>query len=603
MTGLVLRDYYQQELESLRERAEEFSRDHPAVAHKLALGRTGSRDPHVELLTQSFAFLTGRLRCQMELDQATLPNALMASLYPHLEAPIPSMLVARLQVRPDGANFAAGVALGRGRYFSAAAQDDERRPAKCRLRSAYDTPLWPLEVDDVRLAAITEYDFLARYPMVHSVLRVRVRALGADPIAALPLSSLRFFINSEDKSAYALYDMLALQLEAMAVAVPGQAPRPIEAKKLRWLGFEPEEALLPADRATHPGYRLVQEYFAFPEKFLFFEAGGLDATGAADSFDLLFLLRSAPDRLQQFRRDALQLNCVPLVNLFTQRIDPIALDHSRYEYRVSAEMQSHRHCEIYAIEELSAIRPDAAPREIAPYFALDDFARLESQDYFYQARRALSESRSVPGTETSVSFLDLQFEPSRPADEAIGGRALCTNRQLVEQLRLDARLQLEGPGPVEHATVASKPSAHQTPQLLGKQPWALVSQLTLNHLSIAEGELALSALKSMLRLHVGAASASGVKQIDSIAALECRPVLRRMGADGWRGFVRGLHLRLSINRQRFEGGSPTLFAEVLRRFFALYAAVNTVTEVSLEVNDVKGVLKQWPPMAGAQAVL
>src|ERR1700690_1303682 len=103
----------------------------------------------------------------------------------------------------------------------------------------------------------------------------------------------------------------------------------------RWLGFDADEAALPGGAVTHPGYRIMQEYFAFPEKFLFFEVGDIDAGDATQEFDLLFLLGSALDKALDLTPSLLRLNCVPLVNLFAHRVEPIALDQLHYEYRLT----------------------------------------------------------------------------------------------------------------------------------------------------------------------------------------------------------------------------------------------------------------------------
>lgn len=596
------RDYFEAELGQLREQAVAFGQDYPATAQALALGQGRSGDPHVELLLQSFAFLAGRLRHQLDRDAAVLPNALMAQLYPHLEAPIPSLLVAELTPRPDAA-YAKPVQLERGREFNAIARDEAGRTVRCRMSACFDAPLVPVEITEIRQVSTTAYDGLSDDPTVHSVLKLQLRATGHEKLSAVSLDKLRFYIDIENRQCWRLYELLSLQFAGVATLDESQQLRRLSDKALHWLGFAETEAALATDLVTHPGYRLVQEYFAFPEKFLFFELRGLDFSGAGQEAELLLLLRSTVDKTLDPGPRALRLNCVPLINLFPQRLEPLALDQSRYEYRLTADFVNHRHTEIYRVDTLTAVRPGEAPRPIAPYFALDGFDMLEQQDYFYVTRREESTLRTVPGTETYVSFLDLSFNAQRPADEAIGGRALCTNRRLAEQLVAGDKLNLEGSGPVQAIQVASKPTPHQSPALLGRQPWALISQLLLNHLSLTGSAQGLGALKSMLRLHLGRATLLGAKQIDSISGLSVQPVVRPVNRDGHRQLVEGLHIAIKIDRQRFEGSSPVLFAEVLRRFFALFASVNMLTELSLETHDIKGKLKTWPPMAGEQIVL
>lgn len=599
-----LKDYFVDELDALRRQAAEFGRDHPRAARALALSGEGrSRDPQVELLLESFAYLSGRLQHQMDQDEALLPNALLGHLYPHLAAPVPTMMVAQVDVKSDGANFANGATLARGRYFKTRALSDTDQPLECRFRTCYETPLWPLEVAEVALTPINHYADIGRDPRVHSVLKVKIRASGKEPIQDFKLNSLRFHIDSEDNLAVRLYDLFALDFLGVALQIPGQDQlRPLPGSTLRWVGFGEDEAALPYGYGVHPGYRLVQEYFAFPEKFLFFDIDHLNLAGAIHEFDLLFTLSATPDRSLAFNSQSLRLNCVPLANLFSQRLEPLPLDQAHYEYRLVADRTHHRYHEIYAIEELTATQPNATPRPIHPCFALDDFMSMENQDYFYVSRRTESTLSSVPGTETYVSFLDPRFDPCQPVKDVIGGRALCTNRRLGEGLQIGNDLALEGPGPVHGVRIVSKPTAYQAPALLGEKPWALVSQLMLNHLSLSQGTIALNALRSILRLHLGRSGSLGWKQIDSLMDLDCRPVVRHRGRDGWRGFVSGLHIHLKIDSQRAAGSNSVLFAEVLRRFFALYANINTLVEVSLEILDKKGNLKEWPPLAGDTAV-
>jgi type VI secretion system protein ImpG len=527
------------------------------------------------------------------------------------------MLIGEIEVRADGANFAHGARIERGRYVYAMAGDDQGRQVRCRFRTCYDTPLWPLRVAGLDLAAPNAYALDPTDARTLSVLRATIVSTGKDPIHALKPPSLRFCIHGEDKQAYVLYDALATHLVRLAVRLPGGALRYLDASQLRWCGFGSDEAMLEASPLTHPGYRLVQEYFAFPQKFLFFEVAGLDLAGAEGRFELLFLLDVPPSRTETLDRGLLRLNCLPLINLYPQRIEPFVLDQQHYEYRLVGDEQHYRYCEIYAIEELVSIRPDRSPRPIAPYFALEDFQELERQDYFYAARREVNQTGAVQGTETWVSFLDPKLELVHPAEEMIGGRALCTNRRLPSQLLVGTRLHLEGPGPVSTLTVASKPTPNQPPQMVGERPWALVSQLCLNHLSLiderprAEGAATAderrqgpSVLKNMLRLHVGPASHTGHRQIDGLRALSTRRVQRRMPRrEAWRGFVDCLQVRLQVDPGHFEGGSAVLFASVLQHFLALYAQVNTVVELKLESSDRRGELKSWQPLTGAQVNL
>lgn len=590
-------DLYQTELAKLREDAAWFAREQPAAAHALGMGHGRSGDPHVELLLQSFAYLTGRLSHQVEQDRALLPNAMLDHLCPHLTAPIPSLLVGQLAVNADS----TGV-LAQGREFYAIAQNPHGHKVRCRMATCFDVPLAPLTVHNLEHVAVTAYDELSADTGtgIHSVLKLRLHNLGTEPLYNKPVDKLLCYLDIEHLQVWKLYDLLTTQVAGLAVdAGKGTLRRGGE---IRWLGFSEQEAALKTSLATHPGLRLIQEYFAFPEKFLFFEISGLDWRDCESEMDLLLLLRSGVDKSMVLAPTTLRLNCAPLINLFPQRLDPVALDQTRHEYRLSGDYSQHDYTEIYAIDHLEAAAPGQPTRPLAPYFGFEDVAQ-DSPSYFYTTRRVHSQFRGVPGTDVHVSFVDMHLQPQNPANDVIGGRAWCTNRRLVEQLHVGNRLRLDGPGPVRHLTVVSKPTAHQTPVLLAGQPWALVSQLSLNHLSLSSGPQALAALKQLLRAHLGPGHRVGGKQIDALRSLDVSTTLTPWVLSGRHSLVECLSIVLRVDASVFTGGSPLMLGEVLRYFLAHYASINTLVELALETSDVKGKVKTWPPMAGAQIVL
>lgn len=592
----TVRAHYESELTLLRDEAVAFGREYPAVARELSLGHGRSGDPHVELLLQSFAYLAGRLRHQVEQDAALLPNALMAELHPHLAAPLPSLLVAQLRAGADS----KGV-LARGRELEAEVTDTVGHRQPCRFSVCHDVPVVPVEVIDLQQVATAAYDGLQSDRTIHSVLKLGLRSLGVEPLSTVPVERLQIWLDIESLQVWKLYELLQRQLAGVAVDCGTGEIR--HGGTLRWVGFEDTESVLANDLVSHPGHRLVQEYFAYPERFLFFEISGLDLRGASDRIDLLFLLKSGVDKSMQLTPGTMRLNCVPLVNLFAHRLEPIALDHCHYEYRLAANHQANAHTEIYRVESLEANAPGEGTRAISPYFSFEGAGRATAPRYFYIARRAESTHPGVPGTDTYVSFLDLDLKPCLPAGEVVGGRVTCTNRRHVEQLRLGDRLRVDGPAPVRVAHVVSKPTPYQPPKLVGDRPWALVSQLLLNHLSLSSGTQALPALKQLLRVQLGPANHFGVKQIDALCKLDVKPMLRPMDIGGRRTLVDGWGITVTVDAARFDGGSPLLFGEVLSRFFGLYASTNTMTQLSLETLDDKGRVMSWPPRIGAQTVL
>lgn len=591
--GTRLKDHFQSELTALTEDAAVFAQSYPAEAEALRLSKAGSSDPHVRMLMQSFAFLTGRVRNEMEVAKAHIPNALLQHLQPQLAAPLPSMMVAHCRVRPDAPPKAV---LEGGRQVIAMVNDDKGTRRPCRLRTAWATPLLPLDVHAARLQPAD--DTMALPDAIKAVLNVNVRRLGLTPTAALGAQKLRFYIDPAQRHAHYLYEQLSLRFAGLRVDGKDQP-----GCELHWLGFADDEACLPTRPHAHPGHRLLQEYFAFPEKFMFFELGPLSLASVMGDFELQVLLDAPIDAERQFADSLLRLNCVPLVNLFGQRIDPMPLTHARFEYPLRADIENHRYCEVHSIEELATISPDGSLRALRPYFEMDSLLENQRHEYFYALRLERSPLGDVAGTEAHVSFLDASQQLVLPSAEVVVGRALCTNRRLPERLLQGQALQLEGAGPLLGLELVSKPTAHTTPALSGQRPWTLVSLLALNHLSLAEGADALPSLKQALLAYVGPAGMQGVKHIDALRGIRCRHMVRHRFHEGMRSFFHGLEVRLSLDRAGFDHGSALLFAAVLRHFLALFAAVNTVIEVAYESTNRREPLKVWPLLAGAQMLL
>jgi type VI secretion system protein ImpG len=599
--GHRLRELFQRELQALRDAGREFAHAFPAEAAVLELTATGSRDPQIEMLIHSFAFLTGRVLHEMESSKAFLANSLIGQMYPHLATPTPCMAVTQLNVRPD---ISDGAVLERGRQMSAVAFNDLGQRVECKYRTTSAVPLYPLTVDEVEILQPQKFPGHIRDESILSAVRLCIRRCGLDPVKTLRPRRLRLYIDQTQKNAAVLFELMALNLVGISVArIEDSAVTTEVTGELGWCGFSNEDAALPGKPNMHPGHRLLQEYFAFPEKFMFIETPILDFSGLDEGFNLYFHFNQPVAASLRTSNQAIKLNCAPIINLFTQRLDPLRLDHSRYEYPLTADIQNHRHCEVHTILELNSIKPDGTLRLLRPYFELESIAKLETQDFFYAVRHEEVPIDQHDNSDLRVSFLDSSLQPAVPAPEVIAGRALCTNGRLPERIGTDQPLQLEGPSPITSIKFVSRPTAYHVPATKGSQPWAMASQLALNHLSLSDGPQALAALKSMLRDHVGSAQLEGIRQIDGVQKVQCHHVLRPLVRQGMRGLVQGISVEMTLDRTHFGAFGIVPFALVIRHFLSLYASVNETVELKLFTTDTKNLIKQWPPMAGGRIVL
>ena len=593
MSGAAADDmlaYYLAELSHLREAGAEFAHDYPKVARRLELGRDECPDPHVERLIESFAFLTGRIQRRLDDEFPEVASALLGVLYPHLTAPVPSATVARFEVDPAQGKLSTGYPVAR--HTPLFAQTPEG--LLCRFRTCYPVTLWPLRV---REAVLESSDRYRAPPRTAAVLRIRLENTADEPCRP---ERLRFYLNGQLRSAGALYELLAAHVVGVAARPVDGEPVDLGADALRPVGFAPDEEVLPYPPHAHPGYRLVQEYFAFPHKYLFADVAGLDRIPPARAWELLVFLDARPPDWLAVGRDTFQLGCTPVVNLFRRTTEPLRLDHRRSEYRLVPDVRRERTTEVHTVLRVSCTSDAAADEGVFdPFYSL---SHRRTARAFWHARRVPTGRRDVQGSDTLLSFVDLDSNPARPRERTVWAHTLCTNRRLAEQLPPGHALQIEEAAPLHRITVLNQPTPQIDPPLGGAAQWRLVSALSLGHLSLT-GPGALDALREILRLYGAFSVAGGDAQVDGLREMAVRRVVRRAGEGPWRGLVRGTEVTLTFDEEMYPGTSALLLGAVLARFLALYASINSFTETVARSRQRPGEWKRWPPMAGEETLL
>lgn len=590
--------YYLEELSYLREMGEQFARSYPKVASRLELQPGECPDPHVERLIESFAFLTARIQSDLDSDFPEIAAELLDVLYPHYLRPVPSMAVARFELDPERAKLTTGFDIPKHTpLFTVADQG-----AVCRMRTAYPVTLWPVKVTHAEIEVPERFDFLGSD--VASVLRIRLESL-ADPFETLGVDRLRFYLHGDPVLVSRVYELLLRDTIRVAVV-------PHDAKSHSYLpksavtpvGFEEDEEVIPYPRHSHPAYRLLQEYFAFPEKFHFVDVSGLAGRASGGSIDLLFLLDRASKRRLLLTPDTFSLGCTPIANLFRKTTEPIRVDQRQIEYRLVGDMRKERTTEIHSIVSVSGSSNEAeSTREYAPFYSYTHGMDMRKQKAFWHARRVPSAREDLTGTDVLLSFRDLDFKPTHPPEEIVFAHTLCTNRALAVQLPADALLQTDESIPTARIVCLKKPTRPIDPPLGGQALWRFVSHLSLNHLSLTEERESLRALHEILGLYCFSESPAHWQQIRGIQAMSQRRIMRRANRDDWKGFARGTEVTLTFDDTHYAGSSAFLLASVLSRFFGLHASTNSFTQLVMTRVAREGEPNRWPPMAGGKAVL
>jgi type VI secretion system protein ImpG len=401
---------------------------------------------------------------------------------------------------------------------------------------------------------------------------------------------------------------------ALAASATDREPVLLEAGCIRPVGFGRDEGMLPYANRSFLGYRLLSEYFAFPEKFLFFDLAALGpaalgkALGALEVF--FYLNRTSADLEKNVSADTFQLGCAPVVNLASKRAEPIALGHTTSEYRVIPDVRRPLANEVYSIDRVTATSPDNQQVEYQPFYSFKHASERSKQKLFWHAVRrpaVRAGGQADGGTEVYLSLVDLGFRAGAPADWTLDVETTCLNRDLPHRLPLtDGRigLRLTTGAPVERVQcVTGRPTRTFRPAGKHGAMWRLISHLSLNHLSLVDYEEGADALREILDLYNPNDSAETRSMIDGIASVRSRRVVGRVPGDSRGGFCRGVEVTIRFDEARFAGSGVFLFAAVLERFLGLYCSINSFTKLIATTNQREGVLRRWSPRAGETVLL
>jgi type VI secretion system protein ImpG len=297
-----------------------------------------------------------------------------------------------------------------------------------------------------------------------------------------------------------------------------------------------------------------------------------------------------------------------MVNLYRQRAEPIQLTHQQHEYHVVPDARRPLAHEIYSIERVVATSPTNETLEFAPFYSLQHSQYSRDSGRFWYARRhpaAASADDMDRGTEVELSLVDLDLDPSLPADWTLSVETTCLNRDLPGRLPFgggEPRLQAET-GALTAVTCVTAPTKTYRPVLTRGTLWRLISHLTLNHLSLVDGEDGAEALREILRLYDRVDSEGTHAIIDGLLRVQARRVVGRVGGPVSAGFCRGVEVTLVLDETKFAGAGLFLFAAVLDRFLGLYSSLNSFTRTVVMTNHREQALCRWPARAGEKVLL
>lgn len=605
-----LKQHYEAELSYLRKMGAEFRKQYPKIADRLQLDDSIAKDPHVERLLEGFAFLAARVHKRLDDDFPEITDALLNVVYPHYVRPLPSFSIA--EMRPDLAQGkqTARITIPRGaRLFTRPSQG-----VTCRFQTCYDTNVWPIEVSEVSWHTPDKLDPPVKATGALGVVRFLIRTQPEVPLGKLGLDSLRFYLHGSEEFPHAMYEVLLNNTTQVLVRDPHRRKRsvPLPASAIQPCGFGEDQSLLPYTRRSFDGYRLLQEYFAFPQKLMFFEIQQLTEalSGCKDAAEILIFISpfEREDRREMLENGthprAFRLNCTPIVNLFEQTAEPILLHQTQHEYQIVPDARRARYMEVFSVDSVVTANPNSG--EVVQYDPLYSYRHSDDREHkrtFWQATRRVTPWRDG-GSEMFITLVDLSARPLVPNAESITCRLTCTNRDLPSRLSWGSEagdFEFEGGGAIQRVTALVPPTPTvPAPDRLGAM-WRLISHLSLNHLSlVSEGT---NALQEILRLYDQAGPIHTRRQIDAIRSVTSSPQFARVISEHGVGFARGTAVEIDIDERQFAGAGLFLFASVIERFLGMYTSLNSFSQLTVRSSQRREVLRKWPPRSGRKILI
>ena len=618
-------DLYNRELAHLRIMGAEFARHFPKIA-----GRLGGldefqacQDPFVERLMEGFAFLAARVQHKLDAEFPRFTQSLIETIYPHYLGPTPSACVVQFSPEPDEKGLAEGFSIPRGCSLQSMLGKSEQ--TRCEYLTAHHVTLWPIKLNHAayytRELASLEIPAL---PDVKAGVRLRFQTTAGLRFSELKLDSLDLHLMGAGDVPMRLYEQFLADCAAIIVqpaAKPVKWHSTIDASFIRRVGFDNEQKLLPYDARSFEGYRLLQEYFMFAQRFMFIELAGLgDAIRRCDGdqLDVIILFRKPKVELEGAISDNnFGLFCSPALNLFKKRLDRIPVSDRFFEFHVVPDRtrpQDFEVCKLTKVlgyggrsdllqEFLPFYRAKDSDDGASGYYVVNRLPRSKSQNANKKARR----SQSYSGSEVYISLVDSHAAPYSADIKQLGIEALCTNRDLPLHMPIgvgDSDFTMEKAAPCTSIRCIGSPTSPRPSRAESELAWRVVNHLSLNYLSLNDtsGGEGVSALRDILRLYSDTSDMQTSKQIDGLKSISSRPIMRRITGPGSIAFARGLEVTITLEEAAFEGTGVFLLGAVLEQFFAKYVSINSFTETVVKTLE-RGEIMRWTMRNGSRPTI
>jgi type VI secretion system protein ImpG len=571
--------YYEKQLQEFGQQSRKFAQKYPKIAQRLSLNQEQIDDPHIERLIQAFSLIAARIDKKLEDSYDVFTHSLFEVMFPQYLRHFPACTVVSFEDINKLKQLTAAHVIPQ----KTALKSRSFKGVQCEFNTTNEVRLLPI--------SLTQLEFQTS-PSIHMHLNQNATL------------SLKFEIFNEAQK-WMLDEKLSIYLDAIS-NFPLQVldsifrkdtgfalrvgPRVVEiSNPFEVMGFTEQESLLPIDQHTHHAYRLLMEYFCFPEKFNYLN---LDLSrlkgllGQQNQFEILIHLKLNLND-QAVVRNYSELNVAnfklfttPAINLFEKQAEPQKISHTQLQYPLITDAHHPELYQVYSVIEMNMVREKTNQEQthlpVLPFFAMSHYHNDKVQ-FFYSLNYVPAQNKT---TQMGYSIVSKHLKPYEIKSDFISTRLLCSNGDLPHEALSQSNniLNLNDSSLARRALILKRPTSPFYFDKNKNEQWRIISHLSLNTLALMKGD-ALSHVKELLALYNLPHSKENILLIDALKQLSFSTTNKLVNSKPFPMFIRGVKAELAVNKSVFRGHSLYIFSQLLSHVFNLKVQINSFVDV------------------------
>jgi type VI secretion system protein ImpG len=565
---------FNRELNYLIDSFENFSKKHPSFSKKINLTEKGSDDPHVNLLLESFAFLTSKLQQQIDRNTQQIESFILDNICPMSNLPLLSKTVIHFNYdeRQINALLEDSIIQKGTEVFS-----ENENKIKCTFSTEFDVRLVPFKIDQVYFE---KEKYIGNF-FIKSSLVFKIIPFGCNFHDILAYDKLRIFINArENKSARILDIIFDNKTELYIYNKIENSVKKIHKNDIKIFPFQEYINTDGVPNDSHAGMRLLNDFSTFKKKFNFIEISNMSYKDYTTEIDLIFSFGDAITLDFPIKREMFLLNCCTAVNLYEKLSEPIKLDKFNLNYKFYSDHKNMKNEIFYYPKKIYCMKEDMNEiydiRNIKELF--DSYLSHDENETFFECKRDYTDF-----TEMRFSFYKKNGNFIYPDENLIYANIYLCNGEEAEKFQDNSDLFTENQSPISSIKMLIKPTKYIINNNKKMLNWKIVSSFNMNYMSFYKSEEMLKKINNLFFLTFGNGSEGLYWFYKSIKDVKIDLKYMSSHRNSYKGFILLYDIRIFINRSFLEDESIVLLGLFFMNIMKLF--VYFIYEISITLID------------------